>query len=73
MGIEYKFNVLYELKNKGFGPGRLRKEKLLAESVIQSLRENKHISFSNLERICAMLELQPGDIIEFVADDQETP
>lgn len=73
MGIRYKFNVLEALKAKGYHTGRLRREKLLAEGVMQSLREGKAISFVNLERICAMLELQPGDIIEYVVGDQETP
>lgn len=73
MGIRYKIDVLARLKDRGYNTGRLRREKLLGEGTIQYLREGKGISFANLERICAMLELQPGDIIEYVADDQETP
>lgn len=73
MGIAYKIDILAKLKEKGYNTVRLRREKLLSESAIQYLREGKAISFSSLERICAMLELQPGDIIEYVADDQETP
>jgi putative transcriptional regulator len=32
----------------------------------------KGIRFDTLERICAALDCQPGDILEFVADAPET-
>ena len=39
MSLVYKIDVLATLKEKGFNTNRLRKEKLLAEGVIQALRE----------------------------------
>lgn len=66
MPIVYKFDVLQALKEKGYNTNRLRKEKLLAEGVIQSLREGKAISFVNLDKLCTLLEIQPGDILEYV-------
>lgn len=68
MPIIYKFDVLQALKERGYNTNRLRKEKLLAEGVIQSLRENKHISFSNLAKLCQLLDCQPGDILEYIED-----
>lgn len=73
MGMKYKIDILAKLKEKGYNTGRLRREKLLGEGTIQFLRQGKMINMISLERICAMLELQPGDIIEYVADDQEMP
>lgn len=69
MPIVYKFDVLQALKEKGYNTNRLRKEKLLAEGVIQSLREGKAISFINLDKLCKLLDCQPGDILEYVEDD----
>ncbi len=66
MPIIYKLDILYALKQKGYNTNRLRKEKLLAEGVIQSLRDQKAISFSNLEKLCFLLECQPADLIEYV-------
>lgn len=68
MPITYKIDILVALKEKGYNTTRLRKEKLLAEGVIQSLREKKYISMENLARICALLECQPADLIEYVAE-----
>ena len=65
MPIIYKFDILQALKDKGYNTNTLRKEKLLAEGVIQSLRNGKAVSFANLEKLCELLEMQPGDIIEY--------
>ena len=66
MPLQYKIDVISALKEKGFNTNALRKEKLLAEGVIQSLRESKPISWANIEKLCKLLECQPGDLIEFV-------
>ena len=68
MAIVYKMDILDALKNKGYNTNRLRKEKLLSESVIQGLRENRYITLPNISTICALLECQPADLIEFVKD-----
>lgn len=64
MSITYRIDVLASLKEHGYTTTRLRKEKLLAESTIQQLREKTLVSWTNIDRICAMLDCQPGDILE---------
>lgn len=63
MPVMYKTNILAALKEKGYSTARLRKEKLLAESTIQQLRENKLVSWTNIDRICTLLDCQPGDVL----------
>ena len=63
--IRYKIDILSALKGKGYNTTRLRKEKLLGESAIQQLRENKLVSWANIARICKMLDCQVGDILEY--------
>lgn len=65
MAIVYKINVLAALKEKGYTTTKLRKEKLLGESTIQQLRENKLVSWKNIDRICKLLNCQIGDILEY--------
>lgn len=69
MPIKYKIDILPMLKEAGFNTTRLRREKLLSESTIQALREGKAVSIDNISRICAMLNCQPGDILEYVDED----
>ena len=70
MPLVYKIDVLQALKCKGYNTNRLRKEKILAESTIQKLRDNKPISWANIAQICELLECQPGDILEYVEDPE---
>ena len=63
MPIAYRKDILAELKKKGYNTNKLRKEKLLSEGVIQSLREGKEISWKNIAKICDLLECEPGDIL----------
>lgn len=68
MSIVYKIDVLSALKEKGYSTYKLRKEKLLGESVIQQLRSGDVISWANIERLCELLECQIGDIVEYRKD-----
>lgn len=71
MAIIYKVNVLAELKEKGYNTTKLRKEKLLGESTIQQLREEKLVSWKNIDRLCELLDCQIGDILEYVEKGRE--
>lgn len=62
----YKFDVLQALKEAGYTTTRLRKEKLLGENAIQSLRQNEMVGIIALEKICRLLDMQPGNIIKYV-------
>ena len=62
MPIIYKIDVLSALKEKGYNTTKLRKDKLLGESTIQQLRENKLVSWANMGRLCALLDCQVGDL-----------
>ena len=63
MPLIYKIDVLAALKEKGYNTTRLRKEKLLAESTIQKLRNRQPINWSNIAQICKLLDCQPSDFL----------
>lgn len=66
----YKFDVLETLKESGYNTTRLRKEKLLGENAIQSLRRGEMVGIIALEKICALLDMQPGNIIKYVENSE---
>lgn len=68
MPIRYTKEILPLLKAAGYNTTKLRREKMLSESTIQALRDGKVVSIDNISRICAMLNCQPGDIMEYVED-----
>jgi len=65
----YKLNVLESLKEHGYNTSRLRKEKLLGENAIQSLRSGEMVGIIALEKICRLLDTQPGNIIQYIDSD----
>ena len=66
MPLQYKYNVLEKLRKNDITTYRIRKERLLSESTVQKLRNEKPVSWENLESLCSLLNCQPGDIIEFI-------
>lgn len=66
--IRIKIDVLPLLKSSGYSTYKLRKEGILSESTVQKLREHKIVSFETLDWLCNILNLQPGDIIEYVSE-----
>ena len=69
--LVYKIDVLAELKEAGYNTTRLRKEKLLGENSIQYIREGKPFSAKALDKLCMMLDCQPGNILKYIDDTQK--
>ncbi len=69
MAIRYKVDILAELKKKGYSSTRIREEKLIGQSYLQQLRRGELVSWKALDTICALLECQPGDLIEFQKEE----
>lgn len=69
--LTYKIDVLESLKEAGYNTTKLRKEKLLGENAIQSLRKKEMVGIISLEKICALLDMQPGNIIKYVENEQK--
>ena len=69
MAIRYKIDILAALKEKGYSSQRIRKEKLIGQSYLQQLRHGELVSWKTLDTICALLDCQPADLIEFVKEE----
>lgn len=73
MAIVYKMELLPALKEVGYNTGKIRREKIFGEATLQSFREHAPISFNNLNKLCKLLNCQPGDILEYVPDEIVPP
>ena len=67
--LVYKIDVLETLKEAGYNTTILRREKLLNESAIQYIREGKPVGAKALNNICMLLDMQPGNIIKYVDEN----
>lgn len=68
--IQYKFDVLERLKASGYTTYKLRKEKIMGEATIQQLREGQLVSWANMDTICGLLNCQPGELLEWMAQEE---
>ncbi len=70
MAIRYKAGILDALKAKGYSAYRIRKERVFGEQTIQRIRSRGAVPNKTLEKLCAILECQVGDIIEYITDEK---
>ena len=68
MGMKYKIDVINALKEAGYNTNRIRKEKIMGESMLQKIRSGQMVSWATMETLCELLNCQPADLIEYVKD-----
>ena len=66
--LKYKIDVLAALKTAGYSTYRIQREHIFGSSDIQGMKHGVICSKNNLNKLCMLLECQPGDIIEYVPD-----
>lgn len=67
-----KFDKAFsKMKEKGLTTYRIRKEKIISESTMQKFRHGKNVNTESIEILCKILECQPGDLMEYVPEDNE--
>ena len=69
--INYKIDVFKTLKDRGYNQTKIQRENLLPRQTMQNIRAGKSITLETLNKICIMLKMQPGDIIEVIPTDEE--
>ena len=73
MAIKYKIDVLKALKEKGITSYVLSSKDKMGENYIgqrqiQQLRDGEIVSTACLDKLCKLLDCQPGDILEYIEE-----
>lgn len=68
MAIQYKIDVLAELKKAGYTTTKIREEKLIGQSYLQQIRHGELVSWKTMDTICELLNCQVGDLVEYVKE-----
>ena len=61
-----KIDVLGTLKESGYNSTRILKENLISQSAVQKIRKNEMVGIKTIEKLCKLLDMQPGNIIKYV-------
>lgn len=69
--LRYKFDVIAELKAAGYTTTRIRKEGIIGERNMTTIRSGGVVVGSGIiDNICRVLGIQPGDLLEYVPDEE---
>lgn len=70
--IQYKINVIEELAKIGVNTTTAKNTGLFGQATMSKFRKgDTTISLDNLNRLCAVLEMQPRDIIKYIETDED--
>lgn len=64
--LKYKIDILETLKESGYNSTRILKENLISQSAVQKIRKNEMVGIKTIEKLCELLDMQPGNIIKYV-------
>lgn len=67
--IRYKRNIIGMLAEKGLTTYAIRQNKIFTEGQLQQMRTDKLVTQDTLDKLCAILECQPGFLLEYVPDE----
>lgn len=67
-----KYDKLFALlKENGYTTYRIRKEKILGESILTKLRNGTGgLDHRTINKMCSLFNCQPNDIMEWVPDEE---
>lgn len=70
--LEYKIDVIKELKEVGFNTTVARRTGVFSQStMLKFKKKDTRLNLEVLNRLCCVLEMQPRDIFKFVETDED--
>ncbi|MCL2774893.1 MAG: helix-turn-helix transcriptional regulator [Oscillospiraceae bacterium] len=75
--MSMNYNKLWKLLiDRGINKTELRLKIGMGTSTLAKMSANENVSLDIIEKICELLQVQPGDIMEYVSnvkDDEQSP
>lgn len=70
--LVYKIDVIKALAEVGINTTKARNTGIFGQETMKKFKNgDTKISLDNLNRLCAVLEMQPRDIIKYVETDED--
>ena len=70
MSIKY-YKLLDLLNRNGIGKTELRKKIDISSATLAKISKHEYVSLEVIDKICKVLDCQPGDILEYQPDEGE--
>ncbi len=69
--MSIRYNKLFLiLKERGYTSNYWLRQNGLHTSTVSKLKKNERVNTDTINTICQLLNVQPGDIMEYVPDDE---
>ena len=67
-----KYDKLFELfKQQGINTTKIRQENIMGQATYYGLKNGtKGLDSKTINKLCELLDCQPGDILEYVPDEE---
>lgn len=70
--IQYKIDIISELAKVGINTTTAKNTGIFGQATMKKFRDgDTSISLDNLNRLCAVLEMQPRDIIKYIETEND--
>lgn len=67
--LKFKIDIIDLLKENGYNPARIRREKLIGEKTMQDIKAGIVPGTKTINTLCRILEMQPGNLLKYVEND----
>jgi len=69
--LVYKIDVIETLKEAGYNATRIYKERQISQAAMQKIRRGEPVGAKTLDKLCELLDMQPGNIIKYVENNSK--
>lgn len=69
MGIYYKKDICQLLSDAGYTSYRLQEKGIMNSAGWTRLKKGKIVTMDTLDKICTVLQIQPGDLVGYKEDE----
>lgn len=70
MAIIYN-KLLKKMEEQGITSYTLKKDNIIGQATFKKIKEGGDIDTRTISKLCKLLNCQPGDILEYIEDENE--
>ena len=68
-----KYDKLFAMmKEKGLTTYKIRQENIISQSALTAIKNGKSVTTDTIAKLCKVLHCQPGDIMEYEEEQEES-
>ena len=71
--LEFKIDVLEELKKRGYNTTKIREENLIGQKTLYDIKKGIVPGIKVIDTLCRLLNRQPGSLIKWIPDKDLQP